>query len=115
MTVHRLKTWPGFFTAVRDGDKTFELRRNDRDFQTGDLLLLQEWDPCQGDGAYTGRELTRVCGWIARGGTNEAFGGTHIEPGYCVISLVAHSADIRRPPFGVEPFDETFGEKRISA
>lgn len=37
---HELKTlWP-FWEAVADGTKTFELRKNDRDFQTGDRLRL---------------------------------------------------------------------------
>ena len=42
---HELKTWPEFFTETRAGRKKFELRRNDRDFQVGDQLLLKEWNP----------------------------------------------------------------------
>lgn len=45
MTTHELKTWPVFFEAVSDGRKTFGIRKNDRGFQTGDLLLLQKFDP----------------------------------------------------------------------
>jgi hypothetical protein len=43
--IHYLKTLPVYFDAVRRGDKTFEIRKNDRDFQTGDTLVLKEFDP----------------------------------------------------------------------
>ncbi len=41
MAEHTLKCWPEFYDAIKDGRKTFEARRNDRGFQTGDALLLQ--------------------------------------------------------------------------
>lgn len=40
--IHRLKTDPIVFDAVARGLKTFELRKDDRDFQVGDTLLLME-------------------------------------------------------------------------
>ena len=55
--IHALKILPRYFEAVRNGDKTFELRKNDRNFQTGDYLALNEWDKDH----YTGRtELMEV-------------------------------------------------------
>lgn len=30
---------------MADGSKTFEVRKNDRGFQPGDIVDLQEWDP----------------------------------------------------------------------
>lgn len=47
-TTHKLKIWPRMFEAVQRGDKTFEIRKNDRDYQTGDTLVLEEWDPAKG-------------------------------------------------------------------
>lgn len=55
--IHQLKTLPEYFEAVRKGDKTFELRENDRDFKVGDYLALNEWDGEK----YTGRsQLVKV-------------------------------------------------------
>jgi len=45
--VHDLKTWPLYFAAVSSGKKTFEIRKNDRDFKVGDILILKEFIPCK--------------------------------------------------------------------
>lgn len=42
--IHELKIFPKYFDAVVSGDKTFEVRRNDRDFNVGDILNLMEFD-----------------------------------------------------------------------
>lgn len=55
--VHYLKTWPEFFKVVKDGSKTFEIRKNDRPeepYEVGDVLILQEYDPESG---YTGTDV----------------------------------------------------------
>lgn len=57
MTVHELKSWSSYFRAVVTGIKTFEVRRNDRDFRTGDVLVLREWDPKSGH--FTGKQTRR--------------------------------------------------------
>lgn len=55
--IHALKTLPEYFEAVRKGDKTFEIRKDDRDFRVGDYLALNEWDGEK----YTGRsQLVKV-------------------------------------------------------
>lgn len=49
-----LKTWPQYFKLVQQGVKTLEIRKNDRDFQVDDFLLLEEFDPVSG---YTGESI----------------------------------------------------------
>lgn len=87
MKTHALKTWPSFFEAVLNGRKTFECRKNDRDFAPGDTLVLKEYDPAKeavlDDWKYTGRTLTRTVGFVVHGGV---FG---IAPGYCVMALLS--------------------------
>ncbi len=57
---HSLKTLPEYFNAVVDGSKNFEVRKNDRNFQVGDSLILKEWD---GD-TYTGRIIKKEITYI---------------------------------------------------
>ncbi|RDL15932.1 DUF3850 domain-containing protein [Serratia fonticola] len=51
--IHSLKIEPVFFASVSLGVKKAELRKNDRNFQCGDFLLLREWEK----GGYTGVKL----------------------------------------------------------
>ena len=84
-TVHTLKTWPEHFGALLDGSKTFELRRDDRDFAVGDALVLREWvpDPKSGDGGrYTGRSLDMVVTHILR---RDSWGA--LASGWCILSV----------------------------
>lgn len=80
MMTHRLKTWPGPFEAVWVLDKCYELRRDDRGFNVGDALLLQEWDPQQMK--YTGRWARVLVTYITRPGT---FPG--LEAGHCIMGI----------------------------
>lgn len=76
---HELKTWPKNFQMVLDGEKTFEVRRFDRDFKIGDYLYLKEYYPYTD--AYSGRVISCTVTYILMGGS---FG---IEPGFCVMSI----------------------------
>jgi hypothetical protein len=42
---HELKIWPQFYCRVAEGTKTFQIRKNDRAFQSGDIVVFKEWDP----------------------------------------------------------------------
>lgn len=78
-TIHELKTWNEYFSMVFSGSKSFEVRKNDRDFKLLDEVLLREFDP--NTEKYTGRILHRRISYIFKGGQ---FG---IEEGYVVLGL----------------------------
>lgn len=52
-----LRTHPGPFRAVWRGDKTAELRKDDRGFQVNDRIQLIEWDPSTGSVFYPFRAI----------------------------------------------------------
>jgi hypothetical protein len=81
-TVHELKTWPRPYEAVRAGIKRFEWRLNDREYQSGDVLHLREYEPPGfiEMGKYTGRSLKARVTYVLSAG----FG---LPAGYCVLSL----------------------------
>lgn len=41
--IHELKIWPPYYREVVNGVKTFEVRKYDRDFRVGDILILKEY------------------------------------------------------------------------
>ena len=84
---HQLKTWPIYFRELASKQKTFEFRKNDRDFKTGDHLTLLEYDA--GAQQYTGASLDFTIGMVLYGPN---FG---IQDGYCVMSLLPPSTGIR--------------------
>lgn len=72
---HNLKIRPEYFEAIERGDKTFEVRYNDRNYQTHDILVLQEHD---GEN-YTGREIAAKVSYLLD------------NPGYCKEGYVIMS------------------------
>lgn len=103
---HNLKTSPGYFEQVWQGLKTFEIRRDDRGFQRGDVVVLEEFDfhaacDCPNKARhnfttcekYTGRTITADIGCVigqmpGRGG-ERGFSGM----GWVVFSLVKPRLD----------------------
>ena len=79
MKEHDLKCWPEPFKALVADLKTFEWRKNDRDYQVGDVLHLREWDP--GTKEYTGRDIRMAVTYIMHKGDFE------IHEGYCIMSI----------------------------
>lgn len=81
MVTHVVKCWPEPFAAVKSGAKPWELRVNDRDYRTGDMLIQREWSPAAD--AYTGEQTEHRIGWLLRG---PAFG---LPEGYVIMTLAA--------------------------
>lgn len=75
--VHNLKCCPEPFSALKNGEKTHEVRVDDRQYQVGDVLCLREWD--QGTMIYSGDLLEFVVTHKTTG-----FG---LSQGFCVMSL----------------------------
>lgn len=87
---HELKTPPVYWDAVQRGEKNFDVRRDDRGFQKGDILELVRHNGRHVEipDAYRDRlahkadyTLIREIAYILTGGQ---FG---IEPGYVVMAL----------------------------
>lgn len=53
--VDTVKIWPEYFQAQKQGIKNFEIRRNDRDYQVGQIIVLKEFDPQKNE--FTGRKI----------------------------------------------------------
>lgn len=74
---HELKIYPKYFEDVTSGKKTFEVRKNDRNFQVGDILTLKEWDNIK----YSGKEIRARVAYML----NDKFIG--VMPGYVVLGI----------------------------
>ncbi|UNM95903.1 DUF3850 domain-containing protein [Ignatzschineria rhizosphaerae] len=74
--IHELKIAPHFLNEIAIGNKNFEIRFNDRDFQSGDTLILKGFE----NDRYTGNEVTRSVDFILSN-----YPG--LEKGYVILSL----------------------------
>jgi hypothetical protein len=88
--IHELKAWPEHFNAVRSGEKKCEVRRADRPYSRGDVLVLQEYVDTA-DGGFTGEVFAVWITHILRGGQ---FG---IAEDYVVLSIEPHTEADRLP------------------
>lgn len=84
MKTHELKTWPVPFHALTTFKKKFEFRKNDRDFQLGDLLYLRQWDPetMEYSHRYVIAEVTFI---MQRGQEGHCTDG--LQEGYCAMGI----------------------------
>lgn len=80
MKTHELKTWPHFFQALWDKQKTFEMRISDRGFAPGDKVILREY--VLDSGSFTGRSIEATIGFILQDGE---FG---LPSHLCIFSLL---------------------------
>ncbi|MFD2752405.1 DUF3850 domain-containing protein [Virgibacillus siamensis] len=74
---HELKITPEYFQYVWDKKKTFEVRKNDRDYEVGDKLVLREWD---GDKGYSGSGVVKKVSYILSD-------PNYVKEGYVIMGL----------------------------
>jgi hypothetical protein len=102
MSEHELKIWPNFFNDIVSGRRTFDVRRDDRNFKPGDTIMFKEWEPKergkQDAPYYTGRTHRMRISYILdpRPGRDPDCG---LVPGYVVMGLmpVAFQPTIDKP------------------
>ena len=75
---HQLKILPSYFQLVWDGKKPFELRKDDRGYGIGDVLILNEWS----NGKYTGRAIRAKVTCVLR--DCEEYG---LQDGFCIMGI----------------------------
>lgn len=89
MKEHEKKILTQYFKEVINGNKPFELRLNDCNYEVGDTLLLKEIENKNHESAlgnflisvYTGQEITKEISYIYKGK------GYGLEEGYCILGL----------------------------
>lgn len=74
--IHDLKILPEYFVEVVRGNKTFEVRKDDRPFNVGDKLILHEVN-C---GRYTDRNIKVIITYILRN-------PDYCKEGYCILGF----------------------------
>lgn len=105
MKIHELKILPEYFEAVLCGDKRFEIRKNDRNFQRGDFLRLKEWDGER----YTGEQVDVLVRYVLDGEAGSKYG---LDKDYCILSIDTMMHSIPRTPKAIEMWDERWGRKK---
>jgi len=78
MAEHTLKSWPEYFGPIHNGTKTFDLRKDDRNYAVGDIVLFYEWKPSIKEA--TDRTTRCKINYILRD-----FEG--LTPGYCILGI----------------------------
>ena len=78
--IHELKTLPKYFKAVVKGDKTFEVRKDDRDFQVGDKLILMKYD----NGKWLLENATMIITYILGRNEDEKI---FVADGYVILGI----------------------------
>lgn len=75
---HEIKLASGFLQDIVSGKKAFEIRKDDRDYQEGDFVLMKELSVI---GGYSGNEVLVRIKYILRGMDAIRYG---CNKGYCV-------------------------------
>lgn len=75
---HAIKIEPQFYKDVESLNKTFEVRKADREYKVGDALLLQEYDA--ETKKYSGKEWSGYINYVF---TDEAY----VKKGFVILGI----------------------------
>jgi hypothetical protein len=84
-STHHLKSWPQYFGPIKEGRRTHELRRNDRNFKVGDFIVLEEFDPVAQK--YTGENCEVEITSITSASQPCAISSEALDPAFCILSI----------------------------
>lgn len=82
---HELKSWTHLFEEIRTGIKTHELRKNDRHYAIGDILVLHEYDPIEKK--FSGRTLKLTVTYVTSIDVPCAESRSALHKDYCILSV----------------------------
>lgn len=85
MRTHIVKSWPQFFGPICAGRRTHELRKNDRNYQVGDLMELNEFLPDKQ--TYTGHKCLVEITSITSNQEPCAVSEDALKPEFCILSV----------------------------
>lgn len=86
MKTHNLKCWCASFERILAGDQTFDIRKDDRQFEIHDLVVFEEYR--HGVGAYTGRQVTAQITAMTSPLLDNSPAAEGLKTGYCVLGFV---------------------------
>ena len=73
--IHELKIAPKYFEGIISGRKTFVVRKDDRNYQENDVLILKEYD----NNSFTGNEYAVIVTYVQH--------DEYCKDGYCILSF----------------------------
>lgn len=98
--IHAVKITPEYYEAVKDGSKRFEVRKDDRPYDVGDYIALNEHDVS----GYTGRAMIFKITYALRS-------HFYCKEGYVILGIAPCGIICESDgPFRAEPCFELGGE-----
>lgn len=79
MRVIEKKIFSKYFEAIKSGEKTFELRKDENSWCVGDILKLKE---CDDNGKFTNRILNCEITYVLRDVSEYG-----LMSGYCILAI----------------------------
>ena len=83
---HIVKSWETFYRDIITGERTSDIRLNDRRYAVGDFMKMEEYDPVSQ--TYSGRFRTVVITYLQTNKSNPcAISHRSLDDAYVVLSI----------------------------